>query len=695
MRSSVERAAAIARMALLCCCLTGPAIARAQQPSWTPQLVEPAAGTRAPADALRIRLAGIPQDSLERLGLELDEIDVTALVTMEGDTAVLTPVQPLAYGQHRLRLTEQAKDGSVVERGLWPFEVHKAAAARDAKLQGSVTARAGYRALDGNLDNAPRRAQADAAGQFNGSYASETWRTNAMLSFIANSQSNHMPRQTGHVDLGQFLIAADSGKYSLKAGDHAIGPDSLVLQSFARRGVSAAASAPDGTASITGFAMHGSQLMGAAHGLGVTDSSDRVDGVLAALRPLPGNADALELSGTYVTGETQAPLGVSAAGGAGTPLSGVAGGPSAGAGRASSVAADSNLLQKRVRLRGEYATSRYDFDGADPTLAAENGHAYSGLVSYTPWHDMKLAEQLLAWNMGVERKRLSTFFRSPSNPAAISDRDTTRVFTGVNWYGLDLQASASRDSDNVDDNPLVPRTTSRQRNAALTYVPPFDPAQQANGQPAPLPWYGRPSFSASFMGLNREFVELGGVAYNIPVHSTYNNSFGASFQYARGAWSLTHSRVRDRGYGAAPDLTPTTSTTATRLQGNLRVLEKLDLGGQLFSDTQENADTMIRTRGLGGGFNLGYPFTDRLSGMLSHALRHGWTSDGADDGLTSDTTASLNWVLEPAREAKPGVTLGVDGSYHDARNHGSASLTPGVSMYQLFLRLNVSWMPTY
>ncbi len=685
----------LARFAFFCC-LAAAGIARAQQATeWTPQFLEPSGGTRSPADALRIRLAGIPQESLERLGLELDEIDVTALVTMEGDTAVLTPVQPLAYGGHHLRLTEQTKDGGIVERGLWPFEVRKAAAASAATLKGNVAARAGYRALDGNLDNAPRRAQMDAAGQLNGAYAGERWRANAMLNFIANSQSQLMPRQSGHVDLGQFLIAADSGMYGFKAGDHAIGPDSLVLQSFARRGVSASATAPDNQASITGFAMHASQLAGAAHGFGVTDNSDRVDGVVAALRPISGQPDALELSGTYVSGETQAPLGVAAVGGAGTPLGGVAGGPGPSGGKASSVAADGNLLQRRLRLRGEYATSLYDFDGSDPTLGPERGHAYAGLVNYTPWHDMKLAEQPLAWNLGAERTRLSTFFRSPSNPVAISDRDTTRLFTGVNWNGLDLQASASRDFDNVDDNPLVPRTAGRQRNAALTFTPIYAPAPQADGQPAALPWYGRPSLNASFMSLNREFEQLNGVSYNVPVHSTYNNVFGASFQYTSGSLSLTHSRVRDRGFGNTLDLTPPTRTVQTRLQGNLRLFDKLDVGAQLFTDEQENSDTQIRTRGLGGGFNLGYPFTERLSGALAYAQRHGWTSDGTDDGLTSDTTASLNWALEPARDAKPGVTLGVDGSYHDARNRGSASLTPGVSMYQLFVRLNMSWAPSY
>jgi len=69
----------------------------AQQAQWTPEMLQPPASTRGPSDPLRIRLAQLPPKALELLTLESDEIDVTSMITMKGDVAVFTPLQPLAY----------------------------------------------------------------------------------------------------------------------------------------------------------------------------------------------------------------------------------------------------------------------------------------------------------------------------------------------------------------------------------------------------------------------------------------------------------------------------------------------------------------------------------------------------------------------------------------------------------------------
>ena len=68
------------------------------------------------------------------------------------------------------------------------------------------------------------------------------------------------------------------------------------------------------------------------------------------------------------------------------------------------------------------------------------------------------------------------------------------------------------------------------------------------------------------------------------------------------------------------------------------------------------------------------------------------------DSITSDTTVALNWVVVPAKELHPGLSLGVDGSYHDCRDKlGEAASTLGACLtsYQAFVRLGVSWMPTF
>lgn len=655
----------------------------AQQAQWVPELLRPVAKLREPSEPFRIRLAKIPPKTLGLLVLELDEIDVTSMVAMEGDVAVFTPLQPLAYGEHQLRLVENSPDGSINERGQWSFELRKSTLFRDAQANGSVTLRESHRISDHGLaDPAPARSQADGAAQFTGSMENENWRASGELSFIANQQSQMMPRQKGHFDLGQYLVAADSGMFGFKLGDHAIGPDSMVLQFFGRRGISVSATAPGNTASVTGFSMHTTPLAGAVNVLGVADGDNRVDGVVATLQPIADDAGALALLGTYVSGGSESQTGA-----------GIFGAADLGAGSASSIVADSNVMQQRLRLRGELAKSSYDFDGRAGELAPLGGHAYLGLVNYVPWHDKLVFDQPFLFNVGLEKKLISSYFHSPSNPGAISDRDMVRVFTGVNWYGLDFQANVGKETDNVDNNPLIPVTASRQRSGAISYSPMVNYAPQADGQPSELPWYGQPSLSASFMSLNREMVQLSGSAVSQPTHSTYNSVAGANFQYAIWSWGIMQNWVRDHGYNL--DMTPFTRSASTQLQGNFRFFEQLTVGMNVFNQNVDRVDAGIKTNGVGAGLNLAYPFTDKVSSMLSYSTRHDWATDASSDSVTRDTTAALNWVVNTAHGAMPGITLGMDGSYHNVSNKSGMSMQPSGSMYQVFLRLSLAWSPSY
>ena len=661
----------VAELVLLYSCAYG--IASAKPVQWTPELIQVAESTRGPSDSMRIRLLKMPPKTLEFLSLELDEIDVTPMVTVEGNVLVFTPPQPLAYGQHQLRLVEYGKDGSINERGQWSFELRKSSLFRDAQLNGNVVVRGSYRVSDSGLIDAPDRAQADGAGQFYGSAENENWRASGAMSVIANSQSNIRP-----FDLGQYLISADSGMFGFNLGDHSIGPDSMLLQSFGRRGISVSATMPGNKATFTGFSMSTRN----AHGLGVSDNANPVNGVVATVQPIPDNPDALALMGTYVNGESE----------------GQNWGPATSGGIANSIVADSNLLQHRLRMRGEYATSSYDFDGNAGPLAPIDGHAYSGLVTYAPWSDKIILNQAFQWNMGLEKRLISSYFRSPSNPGAISDRDMVRAFTGINWYGLDVQANAGKETDNVDNIPLIPSTVTQQRSGALSFFPIDNNALQANGQPAAPRWYGQPSFNASFMSLNREFVQLNGIAYNAPTHSTYNTVVGANFQYATWNWGLIQSWVRDRGYDL--DMTPYSLVSSTRLQGNFLLFEKLGFGVNAFNDSVNYVDAGIQSNGIGGGLNLSYPFTDKVSTSMSYSVRHGWQTDGAYDNVTSDITAAINWALSNPSGIKPGVALSMDGSFHDVSNGNTIPLQiqQGIAMnqmYQLFVRLSFSWAPGY
>lgn len=655
----------------------------AQPLSWKPEFLPPGAGAQAQTAPLRMRVAGIPADVPQRLAVELDAIDVTSLAQLDGTDIVVTPAQPLTFGSHQLRLVEYLQDGGIAERGQWSFDIRKSAAFREAAAQANVTLNATDRVADHNIDGTVNRAQGNGSAQLQGAVANEAWRANASASVVANSQSSQMPRKEGHIDIGQYLVAAQDGAVAGRIGDHAVGPDSLVMQGFARRGVSADLSA-GGIGRITGFSMHTTPLAGSQNMAGVGDSQNRVDGAVATLDPFAGRPNTVAVSGTYVDGE-------------GTTLSGpgVAGSDQAFGGRAGGVVADARLFDKLLRLRGEYAHSSFDFDGIGTGLDAQSGHAYSGLVNYLPWHSLAVLDQPLVWNVGAERKVLSTFFHSPANPGAIADRDMTQAFTGLNWYGVNMQAAAGREHDNVDDLPLVPRTESVQHSVLLNYALSKPPAPSPAGTVS-LPWYGQPILTASYMTLRKDLSSNpGGLPLpEGPLHDTKNLALGAQFQYSKASWGVTHGRVADTDFtGLAPD----TRTVSDHLQAGFQVA-KLNVGTFVQHDQTDNLTQDARTQAVSGGATLAYPFTDRITSNLAYTARHAWAPETPSDQIIGDTTFGLNWVALAAQGIRPGLALGTDGSYHHCRDKAADPTQPTAACldsYQVFLKLSVSWALAY
>lgn len=676
------RGAWIGGWALASVMMTLHAVAFAQPLQWKPEFVRPEPGTAAQTAPLRIHVAGIPEDTPERLGVELDNIDITALAVLDGTDIVVTPAQPIPFGAHMLRLLESTPDGNIVERGRWAFEIRKSAAFREAQLQTNATLSATQRIAERNADTSAGRQQANGSAQIQGAVANDDWQAKGTASIVANSQSNQLPRQQGHLDIGQYVVEAQRGAISGRVGDQAaIAPESLVMQGFARRGVSANVTAA-GEARLTGFSLHATPLAGSDNLSGVRDRDNRVDGMIATVNPIRGRPEALALSGTYVDGNATDASGV-----------GVAGSPQSFGGRAGSVAADARLLDRLLRLRGEYAQSRYDFDGMNGTLEPQSGHAYSALANYSPWHRLMVLGQPLVWSIGAQKQLLSTFFHSPANPATVADRDTRQLFTGLNWHGLDAQASAGKEHDNVDDLALLPRTETTQHSFALNYVP-VPPAAQASGAPPSVPFYGQPNLTASYMSVKKELADNpGGLPLPLgPLHETTNLMLGAQFQYAKWNWGLGHTRVVDNDFA---NLAPDTRTNSERLQAGVQ-LAKLAVGGSVQYDRADDVTDDSRTQAITGTATLGYPFTERVTSNVAYSIRHARALPQSDE-LSSDTTIALNWVIVPAKEQRAGLSLGLDGSYHSCHDKLAAAAPDAACFdtFQAFLRVSVSWMPTY
>jgi hypothetical protein len=674
-----------------------PATALAQE--WQPQLAD--AGARKPADPIRINLPALQADVLQRLALELDDVDVTQTVVREGNQLVFTPPQALSFGDHQLRLVEHGADGSITERGLWKISVRKTAAFREASLQGNVTINLVRRIADKNLATpAPDKSQANGAAQLQGVIADGNWKITGQLDLIANSQISQMPRGAGHghADVGNFLFTGEAGPVIARAGHHSVGPDSLIMQGFTRRGVSVGLNSADKAHSATAFSLRSQDVVGAQEGFGIGDSENRTDGLVIASRPLSGKRDALAVSATVLSGE-----GPVAAGATGT---GSAGDSTVAAGRAAGVVADGNLLDRRMRLRGEYAVTRYDFDGSrgrdtdlngtiDVNQPEEKDKAYAALVTWTPWTSKMVNNKPLVWNVGAENKRLGTFFKSPANPLGVSDRELVRTFTDVNYSGFAAQLSLGRETDNVNDIALLPRTESLQTVLSLSFTPQQAQVPGPDGKMPPTPWYGQPTYNATFIKLDQDVEKAASTLTTGALNETQNLSVTATFTYPTWSWSVGHTRGENTNFRqTAVD----TKNNLTQFNANFRVGDKLTIGptvqyNQLKESDPPTGITAKDTDTTTAGLNLGYQFTTKLNGNLGLNLNKVKTTDNSQRATTHDVTGSLNWNVAQAQGARPGMTVSLEGQLHDVEDRITTSNT--VNQYQVFLKVAISWLPSF
>lgn len=134
-----------------------------------------------------------------------------------------------------------------------------------------------------------------------------------------------------------------------------------------------------------------------------------------------------------------------------------------------------------------------------------------------------------------------------------------------------------------------------------------------------------------------------------------------------------------------------------RLQAGFQV-SKLNLSAFVQHDQTDNLTQDARSQAMIGGATLAYPFTDRVTSNLAYTVRHAWAPQTPSDQITGDTTFGVNWTAVTAQGIRPGLGLGMDGSYHHCQDKAADPTQPNTACldsYQLFLKISVSWMPAY
>lgn len=646
--------------------------------------LEPPAGRsyRAPDDKYRIHIAtSVPVEVLQNLHLEVDGIDqdVGATVTREGEFAVYTPPQRLGYGRHELRLVEVTPQGEIKELALWSFDVRQSASFREAQVQGNVDLNAAWRALDHNQTNPPDRFTAQGGANVQGSVADKDWRVNARASFIYDRLST-----VRKLDLGDYLVTRDTDQTNLSVGHHAVEPTSgsLILQGFNRRGLSATARTADQRASVTGFVMRTESITGFQYGLGVTDSQHRTTGITGTIHPLRQSPDKLTLSATHLYGQgIGAGIGDGSAGtGTGSPT------PSIPTGDASSIVADSQLMDHKLRLRGEYAYANFDADGSGTLLSKRGDHAYSLLAMYTPTESM-VQGQPLRWNVGVQNQSVGTYFHSQGNPGLPNDVKALRVFSDLNWKGFSLNGAVGRQRDNVNHDSTLPTVQIDSVQLAGNYTP----MTSGTGEEG---WalFRQASYGINYAHARSKQIKTPAGFAGIPVDKL-ENSLGVTANFTPGQWSwgVGHTVSWSEDYtGTVAD----TVNHLTDLHASAMIGERLSLGPSVQWNVLTDKGTNVDSKTLSASLSGTYAFIpQKLNSSFNYTLTR---LRATDESVHSDTTtvdAGLTWTYLQAHDNRPGVTFFLNGNFQKL-NDASGTTTNG-NNYQVFVGINIGWPMSY
>ena len=648
------------------------------QADWAPKLEAAAQGEfREPMETFRILLpADLPLEVLQTLALELDAIDVTAMVSRDGDYAVFTPVQPLEWGVHTLRLVEYASDGSINERGYWEFQVRRSSVFREIDYAADINLTASQRVAD-KFDLPPGEEEPDGfTGQgsaaFQGRVADDDWEATGQMDLIYNSEKE-LTTNRNSLDMGEYLITARVPDQQLTGnlGHHSLAQNSLIMEGFHRRGVSGGVGIHSLNSSVTGFAMRAEQISGFQNGLGVGDANNRVDGLVWETQPFSEDPQQLYLAATYLSGQSNA---------AGEAVGATDADQS---GDAWSLVADSSLFEQQLRLRGEIAGTTIDrvtIDPGDTDLLNETADAYSLSATYTP---QQSGDSGLFWNVGVESSEIGTFFISLANPNLPADKKLDRVFVNADWNGLSAQLASAKETDNVDNLDDRPRVETRLNQLALNY--------SLTETPPPNTLFdtlGVPSLTLQYTDTDQQQVENVYDSFNNPLYADFHlvgdmMALLNSYSHQTWSWNWGVSRAEQE---SKLDPTQRQVTYSRDLGANVQINQRIVVQPTYQSQTTQTAfdsgtsDTEIL------GLSSQFLFTDTINGQIY--LNQSKTESnlvGSSDSTTDTLTMQFTWNWILPKNKKPGFDVMLTGSYQDIDYDNPA--TTDSKTYQVFLSL--------
>ena len=627
--------------------------------------------------------------TLTQLGVELDGIDITSLLSLDGVDFIYKPLQALDGNEHTLKLVILNPDGSSEVRQQWNFNVGHAESSdgnisdltenspeiemaerllRSAYFRADTLTEFSRRVVQQNIGHETNRSTLSGSGDINTGFAAGKWTVDGHANYLVQSDVDFAQTERT-IDLGEYDINADyqgdalAGGFSL--GHHDTGLETLLVSDFYRRGVSARIGTSDRRIEAQSFAFGTESVSGAADPTGLNNTENRLKGVSLAVKPFSTDVDALKLTGTYYDGRGE---------GSGIGLSDL---DSSASGSGWGVGLEKSFGQNRTRLKAQYAHALFDQDGDNGDAPKDGSDAISFLIEHGLFEEGPvIGNDVLDIDVGFGYDRVDTFFESLANPGSVSDRDAYSAYSNLYWGALSANIYALHETNNVDDLANVPTDRLKSIDLGLNYA--FD---QQTGL---MEWLGTPyifmnSYLASLGRVKTPTGYDGGDTDNLSSSIT----LGGGSNYDDWYWSASHS------YSRFDDYTNVSSDTVNNLTGfnvGWIVSDRLDVNGGtqfgVFEDLDTNKNSFTTNFYLGATAEL---VPDKVDLNIDYNLN---LANGSGDSSDSHIVNSeVEWTFLQPRTNRPGLALALRGSMEEF--NGNTDSAQNETEYQAYMVLRV------
>jgi len=405
------------------------------------ELAPPSRGWRGPAEPFRIRVPDQwPVERLQRLALEVDGVDVTSLLTREGPYAVYRPVEPLAYGSHEVRVVEYLPDGGVEELVLWEVEVRHSAAFREASAGMEADLTLSRRVAASSNLAGPAQWAAEGTLTLSGMAADGEWRATGSAGLGYNSLQPSAGERK--VDLTSYMARLERKALGVSLGNLGVTGSSLISDGVSTRGVAVDFGHLDlRRVRARAFVARADSVSGFREGLGIGDEENRVVGGDFTFFPLKASPQDLVVQGTVYDG-------TASTGGEGT-----LGGESVQKGSGASLSVDGRMFKGRLRVRGEYARTRWDPDAGGSLSDSLTDDAYLVGIRYGGEFRGKTGG---SWDVRLTHGRAGPYFNSLLKAGAPNDQEATQLVLAGQRGGWTAGLALLRARSNVADEATIP-----------------------------------------------------------------------------------------------------------------------------------------------------------------------------------------------------------------------------------------------